>query len=70
MCAVEYDSYFSGMMIGIIVFCTAMLFYFTLLGQRDATGFKIMECMGSDRSRDSYEMCRLKIVEGVQPENK
>ncbi len=62
MCTIKQDSYLIGFLIGLPALFTITLFYVMIIMPRDEIGFKIMECMGNDHSRLSYEECRVIIL--------
>ena len=40
-----------------------VLFDIFVLQPRDQVGFEIMHCMEEDRSRESFEACRVQVLE-------
>ena len=58
MCMGPLDSYFSNLIM--LIFGTLIVaagFYFFVIEPRDRAGMAIMQCMGGDRSYESYELC-------------
>tara|TARA_X000001388_G_C2206331_1_gene113243 strand:- start:5 stop:196 length:192 start_codon:yes stop_codon:yes gene_type:complete len=57
MCMGNFDEvvvYFVGFT---FAFFGMLLFYALIIHPRDEAGFAIMQCMGADRSYESYEAC-------------
>lgn len=59
----EVESYFTGFVIGVIIFTILIMFYAFVILPRDRIGFEIMYCMNGDRSPAAYEACRVKVME-------
>ena len=52
------DSFIELLAMVMLFLSVTAAYYVFILGPRDAALYEIMDCMGNDNSRETYEACR------------
>jgi len=55
------DSFVELLALAMLFLSVTVLYYVFVLGPRDAALYEIMDCMGSDNSREAYEACHERL---------